>query len=67
MDEEATSIEDAVLDLSRRAEDLAKTFEAEKDFAKNKCREVELAAAKEREQVKPATKLAVREKAIVEQ
>ncbi|KAH0154319.1 hypothetical protein KCU67_g9107, partial [Aureobasidium melanogenum] len=67
MDKEATSIEDAAFDLARRAEDLAKAVEAGRDSAKHKCREVELAAAAEHEQVKTATKLAVREKAIVEQ
>ncbi|KAG9523002.1 hypothetical protein KCV07_g2635, partial [Aureobasidium melanogenum] len=67
MDKEATSIEVAAFDLARRAEDLAKAVEAGRDSAKHKCREVELAAAIEHEQVKTATKLAVREKAIVEQ
>ncbi|KAG9528517.1 hypothetical protein KCU93_g4219, partial [Aureobasidium melanogenum] len=67
MDKEATSIESAALDLARRADDLAKAVEAGRDFAKHKGREIELAAAKECEQVKTATKLAVREKAIVEQ
>ncbi|KAG9646063.1 hypothetical protein KCU95_g5063, partial [Aureobasidium melanogenum] len=67
IDEEATSIGSAALDLARRAEDLAKAVEAGRASAKHKCREVGLAAAGGCEQVKTATKLAVREKAIVEQ